>query len=311
MAITPEILVITGPTASGKSGLAFSIAQKRAEQNRNSVIINADSQQVYQELRVITARPTEAEEQAAAHKLYGFVSVTEPFSAGKWLKYARMEIDWALSQSVLPIVVGGTGLYIKSLISGIADIPEIPHEVRLQANNDYDQMGKDAFSERLRHVDPAFFERLKVYDRQRLVRAYEVWLGSGKSLSWWQAQEAKPAYSSDYFKHYQMDIPRELLYKRCDERFVQMLDHGALNEIKHLLSMNIPIDNPAMKSVGIKELGAYLRQEITLEAAIQAAQQATRNYAKRQLTWFRHQCPPNHRIDIDNAAEIARILTHC
>jgi tRNA dimethylallyltransferase len=312
MNAAPEILIITGPTACGKSSLALSIAQKRAEQNKNSVIINADSQQVYHELQILSARPSLEEENLVPHRLYGFIPVSESFSVGKWLKFVRMEIDWALSQGFLPIIVGGTGLYIKALLEGLAEIPEIPDAVRDQASNDYDAMGKEAFSERLRAVDPAFFERLKVVDRQRLIRAYSVWLGSGKSLSWWQSKGEQPAYPPEYFTYYQMELPREELYRRCNARFDIMMEQGALEEVRELLLMGIPPDAPSMKSVGIKELSAYLKKEISIDNAIDAAKQATRNYAKRQLTWLRNQTSlktsVKNAVIINSEAIIAEIL---
>ena len=282
MSPTPKILIVSGPTASGKSGLALSIAQKQ-----NAVIINADSQQVYKELPILTARPTEAEQAGVPHRLYGFLPLSEPCSTGKWLTLARMEIDWALSQSLLPIVVGGTGLYIKALMQGIAHIPEIAPEVRTQAINDYDAMGKEAFSGRLKAVDPEFFQRLKVFDRQRLIRAYEVWLGSGKSLSWWHSRQLNPPYKSDYFEHHPIELPRDELYRRCDLRFCQMVEQGAVEEVRQLLASGFKAEDT--KIIGVAELSAYLRNEISLEQAITAAQQATRNYAKRQISWFRTQ----------------------
>lgn len=284
-------MIICGPTASGKSGLALSIAQTLAKENKKSVIINADSQQLYRELRILTARPSLEEEAQVPHKLYGILSAWENGSAGVWLRYARMEIDWALGQGIQPLVVGGTGLYIKALMQGIVEMPDIPPEVRAQAVSDYEQMGKEAFAERLQAVDPGFFERLSVYDKQRLIRAYEVWLGSGKSLSWWQAQTVKPAYKAERFEVRKVEIARDLLYARCDARFNQMVEQGAIEEVRQLLALNLPADASAMKSVGVKELGAYIRGEMPLEQAITAAQQATRNYAKRQLTWFRNQLP--------------------
>jgi tRNA dimethylallyltransferase len=277
-------MIVTGPTASGKSGLALSIAEKSG-----GVIINADSQQMYGELRLLTARPTVEEEARVPHRLYGTLAASESCSAGKWLRLARMEIDWALSQGQQAIVTGGTGLYLKALLEGIAEIPEIASEVRAQAASDYEHMGKDEFAERLKHADPEFFSRLKVHDRQRLIRAYAVWLGTGKSLSWWQRQEAAPPYPAAYFSIELLDIPRDELYRRCDMRFTAMLEQGALEEVKQLLSLHLPPDLPIMKSVGVPELAAHLRGEITLQEATAKAQQATRNYAKRQLTWFRNQ----------------------
>lgn len=299
-----KIHIIAGATASGKSGLALCIADRLAKKNRNSVIINADSQQIYSDLRILSARPSPEEENRVPHKLYGFLPASESCSAGKWLRFARMEIDWALGQGIQPLIVGGTGLYIKALMEGIADIPEIDPAVRIQATNDYEYMGKDAFAERLRAVDPGFFERLSVYDRQRLLRAYEVWLGTGRSLSWWQAQEVTPAYARDNIRLWQTTLPREILYRQCDERFLTMIEQGAINEVKHLQSLQLPEDMPSMKSVGVKELSAYLRGELSLAEAIEKAQQATRNYAKRQLTWFKNQLTPDMLIEMDKPVTI-------
>ncbi len=273
-----------GATASGKSAFAISLAQKNP-----SVIINADSQQVYSDLRILTARPSPQEEEQIAHKLYGTMAAHESCSAGIWLRHAKMEIDWARSQDITPIIVGGTGLYIKALTQGIAEIPDIDASIRAQAESDYEQMGKEAFSERLRAVDPEFFIRLKVYDRQRLVRAYEVWLGSGKSLSWWQSRTVLPPYTAEEIEIHKIELPREELYKRCDERFLKMLDAGALEEVGQLMALNLPDNLPIMKTIGIRELSAYLRGETSLNEAIELCQIATRQYAKRQMTWFRGQ----------------------
>lgn len=273
-----------GATASGKSAFALSLAQKIG-----GVIINADSQQIYSDLRILTARPSPQEEAVVPHKLYGIMAAHENCSAGIWLRHAKMEIDWARSQNITPIVVGGTGLYIKALMQGIAEIPDIYSAIRQQATSDYEQMGKEAFSERLRAIDPAFFERLKVYDKQRLVRAYEVWLGSGKSLSWWQSQEVAAPYQADEIEITKIELPREELYSRCNTRFVQMLEAGAVEEVKQLMTLNLPDNLPIMKTIGVRELSAYLRGETTLDAAIELCQTATRHYAKRQMTWFRGQ----------------------
>lgn len=244
---------------------------------------------MYKELRILTARPTPNEEAQAPHRLYGTLPAHIACSAGKWLEFAKMEIDWALSEKKLPVVVGGTGLYLKALLEGIAEVPEIAPQIRAQAMSDYEAMGKDAFAERLKAVDKEFFERLKVYDKQRLVRAYEVWLGSGKSLSWWQKQGATPPYPRESFEITLVELPREELYRRCDARFLKMVEEGAVEEVRALLSLQLQPDLPIMKSVGIKELSVHLAGKCTLEEAIRDAQQATRNYAKRQLTWFRNQ----------------------
>lgn len=272
------IYIIAGATASGKSARALELAERLG-----GVIINADSQQVYKDLRILTARPSEADEARAPHKLYGMVAADEHFSAGKWLRLAKMEIDWALSNGTPPIVTGGTGMYLNALMQGIAEIPDIDMSIRTQAQNDYDAMGKEAFCERLRAVDPEFFTRLKVYDQQRLVRAYAVWLGSGKPLSFWQAQKAAPAYAAEQFHVEIVELPRTELYARCDARVVQMVEQGALQEVASLPAGVLE------KIIGVRELKSYLNKEIQLDKAIADMQQATRNYAKRQLTWFRNQ----------------------
>ncbi len=278
-----KILIIAGATASGKSAHALSVAAEC-----NGVIINADSQQLYRDLPILTARPTEAEQAGIPHKLYGILEADEQASAGKWLRFAKMEIDWAHSNGLTPIVVGGTGLYIKALMDGIAEIPEIDEAVRNQAENDYEAMGKDTFSERLRAIDPEFFERLKVYDRQRLVRAYEVWLGTGKTLSWWQGRGNVQPYPDAEFAITKVELPREELYRRCDERFLAMIEKGAVDEVKTIMPV-FTVGCPLTKIIGVPEILAYLRGERALDQSVKQAQQATRNYAKRQLTWLRNQ----------------------
>jgi len=225
----PFIHIVAGATASGKSALAIQLAH-----DLGGVIINADSQQVYRDLPLLTARPSAADEASIPHRLYGFLGGDEPFSAGKWLRFAQMEIDWARSQDMTPIVVGGTGLYLKALMQGIAEIPAIDEAVRLQSEQDYDAMGREAFSERLRAVDPAFFTRLKVYDKQRLIRAYSVWLGTGKALSFWQQQPVCPPYPTEQIRVHRVELPRAELYARCNIRFRMMVEAGAIDELHAL-----------------------------------------------------------------------------
>lgn len=273
-----KIIIIAGATASGKSARALSLAEQKG-----GVIINADSQQVYKDLRILTARPSVAEEARAPHKLYGLFPASEVFSAGKWLRLVKMEIDWALAEGKTPIVVGGTGLYLKALMQGIAEIPEIDISVRTQAQNDFEQMGKEAFAERLRAVDPEFFTRLKVQDKQRLIRAYAVWLGSGKPLSFWQQQKTASFYAPEQFALEIVELPREQLYARCDRRVLQMLEEGAVEEVRSLPAGALE------QVIGVRELTSYINKEIPLDVAISMMQQATRNYAKRQVTWFKNQ----------------------
>ena len=238
-------------------------------------------------MRILTARPSLEDEARIPHKLYGILGVEENCSAGKWLKYAKMEIDWALAEGKTPIVVGGTGLYIKALTGGIPEMPLIDAGIRTQAISDFEEMGKLAFSERLQAIDPEFFVRLKVQDTQRLIRAYEVWLGSGKTLSWWQNREVIPPYNADALEIIKVELPREELYNRCNLRVEQMIEMGAMEEVANLLSL--PTDLAIWKIIGMREFAAYLRGEMPLPKAIELCQIATRQYAKRQMTWFRNQ----------------------
>jgi len=284
--MTKPIKIIAGATASGKSAFALSLAEKF-----DGVIINADSQQVYADLRVLTARPSAEDEARAPHKLYGFLGADASCSAGIWLRYAKMEIDWARAQGKTPIVVGGTGLYLKALTQGIAEMPSVDAGVRAQVISDFEAMGRDAFAERLRAIDPEFFTRLKVQDKQRLIRAYEVWLSSGKTISWWQSRDVQPIYTHEEMEIIKIELPREEIYQRCNLRVEQMVAQGAVDEVRALLqTTNYELRSmPIEKIIGFSEFASYLRGEINLAQAIELCKTATRQYAKRQMTWFRHQ----------------------
>ena len=235
---------------------------------------------------VLTARPTPAEEALVPHKLYGILGADEQGSVGKWLRMAIMEIDWARSQNITPIVVGGTGLYMKALIEGLNEIPDISADIRQQASNDFEQMGKEGFLQRLREIDPAWVEKFTVHDKQRLIRAYAVWLGSAKPLSFWQNQSKNPSYIKDDFAIEIIELPREELYERCNARFIKMIEQGAIDQVK---SLGNPPPHALLNIIGVWEISEYLQGIIPLEKAISQAQQATRNYAKRQVTWFKNQ----------------------
>lgn len=294
--MNPPIHILCGPTASGKSARALELAEKTG-----GVIINADSQQMYGDLRVLTARPTPEDEARVPHRLYGVLGAEEPCSAGIWLRRARMEIDWARSEGKPVIVVGGTGLYLKALMEGIAEIPDVDPALRAQAANDLAEMGGKAFRERLMAVDSAA-ERLKDGDTQRLIRAWEVWLATAKPLSWWQAQGKMAPYPGEAFQVEVVELPRAELYARINARVLQMMEEGAVEEVRGLgsgewgvkhahsdLFPQSPIPNPLLKIIGVREILGYLHGEMQLEKTVGAIQQATRNYAKRQVTWFRHQ----------------------
>ena len=292
-------VILGGPTASGKSALALAIAGEF-----DGVVINADSMQVYRELPVLTAQPTPGTQAKAPHRLYGFLSVTDRCSAGRWAELARAEIDAALAIGKLPIVVGGTGLYLRSLLSGLAPVPAIPAAVRSAAQRRLAELGKAAFHAELARRDPAVAGRLRPGDSQRMVRAWEVIEATGRSLADWQAQQDDAEDAG--FAKLVMVPARAQLYAACDARFRSMIEQGGLAEARQLSGATLAPDLPALKALGLRELIAHVRGEISLEAAIASAQQATRRYAKRQLTWFRHQLPDAKVVaDLDPAAQFS------
>jgi tRNA dimethylallyltransferase len=282
----PPLLVIAGPTASGKTALALQLAEAF-----DATVINADSRQIYRDLRILTARPDATAEERAPHRLYGLLDAAERGSVANWRALALEEIEVATGAGRLAILVGGTGLYIRALEQGLAPVPEIPEGIRHEAMDLHRCLGGVAFRERLAELDPAGAQRLFPGDRQRLVRAYEVVRATGIPLAAWQ-RRLHP--SSPYrFATILLIPPRETLYAACDVRFVRMIEADALGEAAALGCRGLDPDLPAMKAVGLRELLGYLRGEMPLEAAIVAAQRATRQYAKRQTTWFRHQTAPD------------------
>lgn len=278
------VVVIGGPTASGKSVLALALAEALG-----GTIINADAMQVYRELAVLTARPTPDDTKRAPHRLYGVLSAHQRCTAARWRTMALAAIAAAQRKGRLPIVVGGTGLYLKALMEGLAPVPEIPPEVRAAARVRHAELGGPAFHAELAQLDPQMAARLKAGDTQRLIRAWEVIRGTGRSLALFQ--KIPPARSSLWFAPVRLLPPRDALYAACDARCLHMLDAGALEEVQALRALNLDPALPALKAVGVRELARALDGELGRSAALALFQQATRNYAKRQLTWFRHQMP--------------------
>jgi tRNA dimethylallyltransferase len=254
-------------------------------------VINADSQQLYRDLRILTARPSPAAEQRAPHQLYGFLDAAERGSVATWRALALDEIAVATGTGRLPILVGGAGLYLRAIENGLAPVPEIPEAVRQEARELHQLLGGIGFRERLALLDPAGAQRLAPGDRQRLLRSYEVARATGMPLSAWQ-RRPHPSSLHRFFTILVMP-PRERLYAACDSRFARMIEADALGEAAALARRSLDPDLPAMKAVGVPEILRHLRGEIPLEAAITAGQQATRRYAKRQMTWFRHQTAPD------------------
>ncbi len=286
------VLVIGGPTASGKSGLALAFA-KRA----GGVVINADSMQVYADLRVVTARPSVADEADAPHTLYGVVPASVRMSAARWRELALAEIDRAHAIGLLPIVVGGTGLYLRSLMQGLSDIPDIPADVRQAAMDLQAAIGSPELHARLAAVDPVTASRLHPTDSQRLIRAWEVVQATGRSISDWQAAPPTDVPTHLSFTTLVVEPPRPRLYAQCDQRFLTMLEQGAEAEVAALMAQGLDPVLPAMKALGVPEIAAILSGAMEREPAIIKAQQLTRNYAKRQLTWFRNQMSAAVRLD--------------
>jgi tRNA dimethylallyltransferase len=284
-------LIVAGPTCSGKSALALHLARRWG-----GTVINADSMQVYRELRILTARPTPEEEAAAPHRLYGVRPAAEPGSAAWW----RGEALAAMEQAELPILCGGTGLYLRTLTQGIADIPDPGEAARSEARALLAADGPAALHARLAAADPDTAATLRPSDGQRLARAWEVWRGTGHGLAHWQ--RGAPAAPGSSFAAILLDPPRAELRAAIAARFAAMLEQGAIEEVAALLQQNLDPALPAMRAHGVVELAAFLRGEATLGEAARHAILATGQYTKRQATWFRHQpLAPGARSAIINA----------
>ena len=281
------ITLIAGPTASGKSRLALETAERTG-----AVIVNADSQQLYADLRVLSARPSVEDEARVEHRLYGAADAAEAWSVGRWSR-AVMALLAELDRPAL--LVGGTGLYFRALTTGLAEIPAVPDAARAAAGAALEAEGEASFRARLAERDPAAAARIEAGDRQRLIRAMSVLEHSGRALSDWTA-DTTPLLPAGSWEGWVIEPDRAALYANCDRRVGQMVDEGALDEVRALTARGLSPDLPALKAVGVREFAAHLAGETTLEAAIEATRQATRNYAKRQLTWFRNQTPGWKRV---------------
>ena len=287
----PLVTLIAGPTASGKSALALKMARET-----DAVIINADSQQLYADLRVLTARPSVEEETLADHRLYGIADAAEAWSVGRWSRAALALLDDLQAETRPAILVGGTGLYFTALTRGLADIPPVPQAVREAVEADYAIQGEPAFRARLAGIDADAAGAIEQGDRQRLVRAMSVHAASGRSLSEWKAQ-TRPLLAPGAWAGLVIEPDRSRLYDNCDRRVDLMMEQGALDEVRVLAARGLSPTLPAMKAVGVRELADHLRGATTRDEAVGALKQATRNYAKRQLTWFRNQTPDWSRVE--------------
>ena len=304
--MAPErVIVITGPTASGKSALAIALAR-----GRQGTVINADAMQTYDAFPILTAQPTARERADVPHELYGVLPLAETLSAARWRTLAAAEIERCLAEGRTPILCGGSGLYLRTLMQGIAAIPDPPPGLRDEANADWQAMGAEGFRVRLAEHDPAIVARLKPGDRQRHVRAWEVWRATGRPLSLWQKAEAEAVRWR--FITVLLAPERGWLRARIENRFDAMLSAGVLAEVRAVFDRAPDPRWPGLKAHGAPELFGHFRGELSLDDARRIAIDHTRQYAKRQMTWFRHQMAPDlvlyPQSDVD-LGQIEKFLT--
>ena len=291
----PRVWLIAGPTASGKSALALDLAERTGAE-----IVNADALQLYRDLRVLTARPPDAELLRTPHHLYGVADAAEAWSVGAWLRAALPVLAATAARGRPAVVVGGTGLYFSALTRGLADTPAVPEAVRAAVQARWVRDGEGPFRAALAAVDPQAEARIAPGDGQRLVRALAVAQASGRPLSAWRA-DTRPALAPGTWRGLVVEPPRPALYGACDARLGAMVEAGALEEVRALLARGLPADRPALKAVGLRELGRHLSGDLGLPAALELARRETRRYAKRQGTWFRNQSADWPRADAGDA----------
>lgn len=283
MGQTPKAILIAGATASGKSQLALALARRVG-----GIVINADSMQVYGELEILTARPGAADLAAAPHRLYGHVSARDPYSVARWLEELKAELAAAHAQGVVPIVVGGTGMFLTAATEGLADIPAIPAAVRAGVRGRLKRDGAAALHAALTCLDPATAARLRPTDSQRIARALEVFEGTGVSLATWQTQGAVPLLPLDQTHAFVLDPGRPELNRRIDARFDAMVAGGALDEARRFAAGGFDPASPAAKALGLRPLIEVAEGRRPLEEAVALGKIQSRQYAKRQATWFRN-----------------------
>ena len=283
MDLKSKIILIYGPTASGKSDFAIKLAKKI-----DGEIINADSIQVYKELKILSARPQKKNLEKIKHHLYGFVSVKKNFSTGDWLKLVDQKILNLKKREKTPIFVGGTGLYFKSLTDGLVKVPNIPIKLRNQTRNLHKKLGPKKFFKKLIKIDPEVKNHITFSDTQRSIRAYEVKMYTKKSIYDWFKNTKSKYEDSEFYKIY-IDFPRIRLIKKITKRTHIMIENGAIKEVKNFMKLKVPKSKTATKAIGIKEIGQYLNKKIEIKEVIEKISIKTRQYAKRQTTWARGQ----------------------
>lgn len=290
-------ILIAGPTASGKSAFAIRLAEQIGGR-----VVNADSMQVYADLRVLTARPTPEDETRAPHRLFGHVDGAENYSVGKWLADAGRELDAARAAGLTPVFAGGTGLYFKAMTQGLSDIPPVPDDVRARVRGEAEGVAPDVLHARLAACDPASAARLRPSDPQRILRALEVFAATGASLTAFQGARRAPLLDASQCLCLFLAPERAALTARIDARFEAMMDEGALDEVSRLATRGLDAALPIMRAHGAPGLMAFLRGEISREEAVARGQRDTRAYARRQFTFARHQLPGFRWLDLREAA---------
>ncbi|MGR9394103.1 tRNA (adenosine(37)-N6)-dimethylallyltransferase MiaA [Rhizobium leguminosarum] len=281
---TVNAILITGPTASGKSALAVELAKRH-----DGVVVNADSMQVYDTLRVLTARPSEEEMQGVPHHLYGHVPAGAAYSTGGWLRDVSALLPTLRAAGRLPVFVGGTGLYFMALTGGLSDMPEIPEALRKALRSRLLEEGTDGLYAELAVADPAMAASLNRQDGQRIVRALEVMKATGRSIADFQGQSGPVIIDAAQARKIVVLPDRAVLHQRINGRFEKMLQQGAEDEVRALLALDLPAEAPVMKAIGVSQITAMVRGEMTRDEVLEKGAAATRQYAKRQMTWFRNQ----------------------
>ena len=295
-----KIYLIAGPTASGKSTFSIKLAKKV-----NGEIINADSMQVYKELKILTARPTLKSQKKIKHHLYGFLNVKKKFSVGDWINLAKKKISSIQSKKKIPIIVGGTGMYFNSLIEGLVEIPSISKKSRVEIIKLQKKLGQSKFYKKLIRLDPKIKGKFNSQDIQRSIRAYEVKKYTKRSLIDWFGKTRKIFKDKEFIKIY-IDYPRSELIKKIEARTNEMIKNGAINEVKKFLKLKISKDNTANKVIGINEIRDFLQKNSSLDEVIEKISIKTRQYAKRQSTWARSQMINWHRVNSKDLNEFLK-----
>jgi len=300
-----KAVIICGPTASGKTNFAHEFARKN-----NGEVINADSMQIYQQLPIITASPSPELKQDLPYHLYNFLDIDTEFSAAKYTHAASLSIREISHRDKLPIIVGGSGMYINMLIYGFSSIPDITNDVRSQARTLHKELGSEIFFNLLETIDPEVIKTLKVGDTQRVIRAYEVVKQCGKSILHYQAQKSTLPLPEFDFDIIALMPERNFLYETCNSRFLALLNEGAIEEIRSVHQQYPSLNTTAMKALGVQEIIAYTKGEITKQKAIDLATAKTRQYAKRQCTWFNNQIKTKRMIKFSNFTEYTSLMNN-